>query len=160
MPPEFVVKLKEHSNIVGIKTSTRNNEELSRFVKLKDDSFQIMTAVEKQTYACFTQGVLSHTTSLASCMPEILIKIYELIQEGKYEEDLKTQQLLNNFYSELLPDAGKDNGFNIAEEKYILSLRGVCNEYTTSYYRSLTSNEKENIKALLSKYPIIPSLQI
>ena len=160
LPPEFVERLKEHSNIVGIKTSTRNNEELSRFVKLKDDSFQIMTAVEKQTYACFTQGVLSHTTSLASCMPEILIKIYELIQEGKYEEDLKTQQLLNNFYSELLPDAGKDNGFNIAEEKYILSLRGVCNEYTTSYYRSLTSNEKENIKALLSKYPIIPLQQI
>jgi len=160
LPPEFVVKLKDHSNIVGIKTSTRNNEEISRFVKLKDDNFQVMTAVAKQTYACFTQGVLSHTTSLGSCMPEILIKIYELVQEGKYEEALKTQQLLNNFYNDILPDAGKDNGFNIAEEKYVLSLRGICNEYTTSYYRCLTSSEKDNIKALLKKYPIIPTQQI
>jgi dihydrodipicolinate synthase/N-acetylneuraminate lyase len=93
-------------------------------------------------------------------MPEILIKIYELVQERKYAEALKIQQLLNDFYSELLPDAGKDNGFNIAEEKYILSLRGICNECTTSYYRSLTSNEKEKIKALFLKYPIIPSQPI
>jgi len=160
LPPEFAAKLKKHPNIAGIKTSTRSNPELAQFVMLKDDNFQIITAVAKQTYACFANGSEAHTTSLGSCMPEILIKIYDLTMDGKRDEALREQQRLNSFYGSLKKEPGKDNCFNIAEEKYILSLRSICKECVSSYYRELMDEEKETVKSSLIKYQFIPLNEI
>ena len=50
----------------------------------------------------------------------------------------------------MLPTGSKrDNFLTAAEEKFILKLRGICEPYTTSYYRDLANAEqKEVIRAL------------
>lgn len=153
--PEFISKLKNHSNIAGIKFSTRNIVDVTKVLMLASDNFQVLTAVATQLYPCLCVGSQAHTTSEASCMPEIFIKIYELFQEGEHEEALKEQQRFIRFQHELPIGPSRDNFLRTAEEKYILSLRGICNEYTTSYYRDLTDDEKQIIKRLIKEYDIL-----
>lgn len=47
---------------------------------------------------------------------------------------------------------GKDNFIKAGEEKYILSLRGICRPFTMPYYRDINEEEKEIIRKALQEY--------
>jgi 4-hydroxy-tetrahydrodipicolinate synthase len=81
-----------------------------------------------------------------------MIEIYELFLQGKIEESLAAQHRLNDFLSELSQNTKTDNFLWAADEKYILKLRGICDEYVTSYYRQINEAEKARVKELLQKY--------
>jgi 4-hydroxy-tetrahydrodipicolinate synthase len=70
------------------------------------------------------------------------------------EDSLAAQRRLNEFLEELSKNTKKDNFLQAADEKYILKLRGICNEYVTSYYRQVDESEKEKIRELLDDYQI------
>ena len=147
--PKFVAKLKSHPNIAGIKFSTKDMVAMTEVLSFADDNFQVITAIAAQLYSCLCIGSKAHTSSLGSCLPEVLIKIYELFENCKYNEAKQEQLILNNFLKEFSTGAKKDNFIMAAEEKYILSLRGICKNYTSSYYRDLTENEKKIVKEAL-----------
>jgi 4-hydroxy-tetrahydrodipicolinate synthase len=75
-----------------------------------------------------------------------------LFLQGKIEESLAAQYWLNDFLSELSQNTKTDNFLWAADEKYILKLRGICDEYVTSYYRQINEAEKARVKELLQKY--------
>lgn len=158
--PEFAAGLKGYPNIAGIKFSTRNAVDVAKVARLKDDNFQVITAVAAQFYSCLCLGVKAHTSSLASPMPEAMIAIYDLFQSGEYDAALKEQHKLIDFLDALPKGARKDNFLTAAEEKYILSSRGICQEYTTSYYRDLTEAEKNSVTKALTTYEMIPSFEL
>ncbi|MBW1705217.1 MAG: dihydrodipicolinate synthase family protein [Deltaproteobacteria bacterium] len=107
--PEFVSGLKEHPNICGIKFSTRDSVAITKVARLADDKFQVITAVASQLYACLCMGSRAHTSSLGSCLPEILIRIYELFTEGKYDKALSEQHRLNDFLAAFSRNTKTDN---------------------------------------------------
>lgn len=158
--PEFAAGLKGYPNIAGIKFSTRNAVDVAKVLMLEDDGFQVITAVAAQFYSCLCLGVKAHTSSLASPLPEAMIAIYDLFQSGEYDAALKEQHKLIDFMDALPKGARKDNFLTAAEEKYILSLRGICQEYTTSYYRDLNEDEKNGVREAVKKYDMIPSLEL
>ena len=150
--PAFVANLKPHPNITGIKFSNRDTVAITEVAKLADEGFQVITAVASQLYACLSLGSKAHTSSLSCCLPEPMIEIYDLYIKGKYDESLSAQRRLNIFLEELSKNTKKDNFLQAADEKYILKLRGICDEYVTSYYRQVDEGEKERIKELLDAY--------
>lgn len=81
-----------------------------------------------------------------------MIEIYELFLERKIEESLAAQHRLNAFLKALSKNTKNDNFLWAADEKYILKLRGICDEYVTSYYRQINEEEKARIKKLLKEY--------
>ena len=81
-----------------------------------------------------------------------MIEIYELFLQGKIEESLAAQHRLNDFLSELSQNTKTDNFLWAADEKYILKLRGICDEYVTSYYRQINGEEKTRTENLLEEY--------
>jgi len=155
IPPQFVERMKNHPNIAGIKFSSRNAVDVLKVTEMACEKFQVITAVASQLYACLCMGSKGHTSSLGSCLPEVLIRIYELYMEGRHEEALKEQHKLNRFLSEWPKETKKDNFLQVAEEKYILSLRGICNAYTTSYYRDLNKEEKRILRKVLDDYGML-----
>jgi 4-hydroxy-tetrahydrodipicolinate synthase len=157
--PQIAAKLRKHPNIQGIKFSTKNTVDIAKVIMLADENFQVITAVAATLYACLCMGVKAHTTSIASCLPEILTNIYDLFQAGKREEALSEQQRLIKFLDALPKGPRKDNFFQAAEEKYILSLREISQEYTTSYYRDLTEQEKTKVRKALMRYKMFPSFK-
>jgi 4-hydroxy-tetrahydrodipicolinate synthase len=81
-----------------------------------------------------------------------MIEIYELFLERKIEESLAAQHRLNTFLKALSKNTKTDNFLWAADEKYILKLRGICDEYVTSYYRQINEDEKARVRKLLEEY--------
>ena len=51
---------------------------------------------------------------------------------------------------EQMPEGpSKDNFLKVAEGKYILKKKGICEEYMTGYYRTLLDSEKARIDEVL-----------
>ena len=149
---EFVARLKDHPNIAGIKFSTRDTVAITKVVNMADENFQVITAVASQLHTCLCLGSKGHTSSLGSCLPEILIRIYELFEKGEREQSLQEQHRLNSFLEQLSKNTKKDNFLQAADEKYILSLRGICKEHVSSYYRHVNKEEKKKIEDLVREY--------
>ncbi|MGD8991062.1 MAG: dihydrodipicolinate synthase family protein [Desulfobacterales bacterium] len=150
--PEFVANLKPHPNIAGFKFSNSNTVSVTKVAGMADDQFQVITAVASQLHACLCMGSKGHTSSLSCCIPEPMIEIYELFLEKRIEESLAAQHRLNAFLDELSKNTKTDNFLWAADEKYILKLRGICHEYVTSYYRQISTVEKERVRKLLDQY--------
>ena len=106
LPPEFVARIKDHPNIDGVKYSTSNAVHAAKVTMLADDDFQVITSVAGTLLAALSIGSKAHTTSIASCFPEILIGIYQLFQEGKMAEALSEQRRLLRFLDGLRKDFG------------------------------------------------------
>lgn len=155
-PPEFVANLKDHPNIGGIKYSTSRTTDMIKVATLAEEDFQVITALAGQFYLCLALGAKGGTTSLASCLPEAVTEIYDLFRAGKHGEALAAQRRLVAFLDELPKGPKKQNFLGAAEEKYILSLRGICHPYTTSYYQDLTREEQAAVKAAVEKYGYLP----
>ena len=153
LTPDIVDKLKKYPNIAGIKYSTKNIHDIANVARMADKTnFQIISAVAGIMYSCLSLGVKAHTTSLGSCLPDPLIEIIELFKAGKQKEALNKQMEFNSFLGCFPKRLRIENFFQAAEEKFILQLRGLCNEYTTSYYQGLTDQEKSIIQEALEQY--------
>ena len=157
LTPEVVAIIKRHPNIKGVKYSTKNALDIAKVIMMADeDEFQVITAVASILYTCMCLGVKAHTTSLASCLPEPLVEIYDLFQAGEQEKALKKQMTFVSFLETFPRRLGVDNFFQAAEEKFILHLRGLCNEYTTSYYSDVSEDEKITLKRALKNFRFPP----
>lgn len=150
--PEFVANLKQHPNIAGFKFSNQNTVAVTKVARMADEQFQVITAVASQLHACLCMGSRGHTSSLSCCVPEPMIEIYERFSQGKIEESLAAQHKLNDFLQALSQNTKNDNFLWAADEKYILKLRGICDEYVTSYYREINEEEKARVRELLEKF--------
>lgn len=149
--PEFIAKLKDHPNITGVKHSSRHAIEITKITALADEDFQVATSVGGQFYQCLCLGSKAHITAWASALPEIYIRIDELFMTGKHDESFAEQRRLNGFFDAISGGAQKDNALESAETKYILSLRGICDEYVTPYYREVNHKEREKIRNALNE---------
>jgi len=85
--------------------------------------------------------------------PGPIIEIYEKFISGDREGALIAQRKLNRL-SEKMPKApGIDNFLKVAEGKYILGKKGICDDYMSGYYRTLTDDEKRQIDKVLESNP-------
>ncbi len=151
-PPEFYGKLKSHPNIAGLKFSTNRTTDLLAVSGLAEEGFQVITAVAKQFIMSLSIGMAASTTSVAGALPEPLIEIYELYLARRHQEALAAQRRLNAFLSRMPKRPQAWNFLPAAEEKYILSLRGICKPYVTSYYTPLNAEEQAQVRAALDEF--------
>lgn len=149
--PDFVAKLKNHPNIAGIKFSSSNTVDQLKVLGMVEPNFQVITAVANQWYAALAMGSRAGTTSLAGPLPEPLQEIYTLFVSGDHDGALAKQRVLMKFLG-MMPKGSKgDNFLTGAEEKYMLSLRGICQPHMTGYYRPLTEAEQAQVRQALEE---------
>ncbi|MCI5225298.1 MAG: dihydrodipicolinate synthase family protein [Candidatus Electrothrix sp. AX2] len=146
---EIVRILKQHPNIIGIKVGGYSLTDLTRMMMLEDDKFQVAGAGGGQLFQMLSLGAQVHMTSDSNCFPEVFLELISLFQQGKKEEALALQYDIIRFLSRI---PHTDNGEYAAEEKYIVTLRGVrINEYVNPAYRCLTNDEKQTIQMVLQE---------
>jgi dihydrodipicolinate synthase/N-acetylneuraminate lyase len=151
-PPEFVGRLKGHKNIAGIKFSSSRTTDQINVIGMAEPDFQVITAVATQFIMVLSVGVAGSTTSLAGALPEPLIEIYDLFKAGKQKEAIAAQQRFNAFQARLPKRAKEWNFLTGAHEKYILSLRGICKPWMTSYYTPLNEQEQAQMRTALEEF--------
>lgn len=152
IPPSLIRNLKENPKIVGVKYSTSNTTDMMNVASLADKKFNVLSAVATTFLSSLCLGVDGGTSSLGGPLPEVLIEIYEEFKSNRINLALQKQRKLNNFLAKWPKDIHKDNFLKGAEEKFILSLRNICEKYMTSYYRECNKKEGEIIKSLLMDF--------
>ena len=144
-----IKEVHQHENIAGIKVGGYNLTEMLSAMMFRSESFDVIGAGSGQLYSMLSLGAEAHTTSDASVFPEPFIDIYNAFKNGQLEEARNKQFELIKL-SKTLPRT--DNGEYAAEEKYMLSLRNICNEFVNPLYRTLSNEEKDKLRIALKKY--------
>jgi len=151
IPPNFVERMKNYPNIAGVKYSTSNAVHTEKVIGMADDNFQVLTAVVRTFYASLCLGVIGGTTVEACPFIDPIVSLYEKFTSGDKAGALVVQRKLNRML-ELMPQKpGVDNFLRVAEGKYILSKKGICEEFMSGYYRELFPDEKSEIDKLLEE---------
>ncbi|WP_375571423.1 dihydrodipicolinate synthase family protein [Ahrensia marina] len=149
---DVVIKaVRDHANVAGIKVGGYNLVEMMRALALQDDGFQVIGAGGAQMYAMLVLGAKAHTTSEGSCLPELFTDLHDTFVSGDWSTARAKQYAIMAF-SQGLPRT--DNGEYAAEEKYVLHLRGICDEFVNPLYRLLTDDEKARLRSALDALPI------
>ncbi len=144
--------LHRHPRIDGIKVG---GYELSRMIEsmLYDGpDFQVVGAGGGQMFSMLCLGASAHTTSDSCCWPEEYVELVRLFRQGDLNAAREQQFRLVRLTKSLPRGAFRDNGEFAAEEKYILSLQGICMEHVNPAYRTLTQEEKSQTRAALRSF--------
>jgi len=86
IPPQTVVDLSKHPNIVGMKDSSPTGP--SKFLSCLDpvEDFHILAGSANFIYSSFHLGAAGGVLSLANVLPEPCCSLYHLFTQGEYNE--------------------------------------------------------------------------
>lgn len=147
--PELIAGLKDHPNIAGVKFSSSHTVDQLKVLGMMSPGFQVITAVANQLYATLAMGSPCTTSSVGSALPEAIQEVIQLFQAGDREQSLLRHRNLMKFLGSMPKTSKKDNFLTGAEEKYMLSLRGICEPHMTGYYRALNEAEQAQMRKAL-----------
>ncbi len=90
IPPQIVVDLSLHPNILGMKDSSPTGP--ARFLSALDpkEDFHVLAGSANFFYPCLHLGAAGGILSLANVFPELCCDLYRLFLEKRYEEARKT----------------------------------------------------------------------
>jgi len=98
LKPETVQKLSIIPNIVGIKDSTPNFEQLSRLIRITDKDFSVLVGLEPHILGGLLLGAKGTIAASANVIPDILVELYNKVKEGNIREAAKLQNQVNKFF--------------------------------------------------------------
>ena len=94
MEPELVAKLSEHPNILGIKDSSGNIDQLSQIVNLSQKGFDVFVGSAPVFFPALCIGAVGGILAAANAVPQEFVQIQNLFNEGKLDEARALQNRL------------------------------------------------------------------
>jgi len=82
MVADFVARLSEHPNIVGIKDSSANVIQLQEILNAVADDFSVLVGTAGVLYSGLTIGCAGGVCALANVAAEACVKIFDLVKAG------------------------------------------------------------------------------
>jgi 4-hydroxy-2-oxoglutarate aldolase len=89
--PELVARLSAHANIVGIKDSSGNIDQLSQIVHQAGRGFVVFVGSAPVLFPALCVGAAGGVLAVAQVVPEVCTGIFDLYQERRYD-DARTLQ--------------------------------------------------------------------
>ncbi len=86
-----VAQLSRHPNIAGIKDSTGNVIQLGEYANHVDAGFNLLVGTAGALFGALALGCVGGVLALANIAPQICVRIFQLVQEGNFEEAKKLQ---------------------------------------------------------------------
>jgi 4-hydroxy-2-oxoglutarate aldolase len=90
--PAAVVRLAEHPNIIGAKESNPDLAQVADLVALTPPDFQILVGSAPTLYASLCVGAIGGIVAVACVVPDLVVRLYTLVQDGRDEEALALQR--------------------------------------------------------------------
>ncbi len=87
----LVARLSRHPNIVGIKDSTGNVNQLGDIANNVDADFNLLVGTAGALFGALALGCVGGVLALANVAPQICVQIYQLVQDGKFEAAKRLQ---------------------------------------------------------------------
>ncbi len=115
--------LEKHQNFFGMKDSSGDFGEVTRFIELRKQfpRFEIAVGFDRAFFPLLVMGVNGTVSGPAAVFPEPFVKVYTLFKKGNFEEARKAQEKLINI------SAAIGEGYDMPTLKKALQFRGFGN---------------------------------
>jgi 4-hydroxy-2-oxoglutarate aldolase len=140
-----ILKLAEHSNIIGIKDSSGHIQRLGEIVAGARSDFRVLTGSSAVVYPALVLGAQGAVLALASALPEKCAELFDLTQHGQHERARELQLLLTAASRSIVSDLG------IPGVKYAMDLRGYHGGICRRPLLPVPVEKKQPIAAVLSQ---------
>jgi 4-hydroxy-2-oxoglutarate aldolase len=94
MVPSLVGRLSRHPNIVGIKDSSGNIDQLTRIIYESEDGFNVFVGSAPVFFPALCVGAVGGILAVANAFPELCTRLMDLLGKGGYKEALELQNRL------------------------------------------------------------------
>ena len=94
LEPEWVAKLSEHPNIVGMKDSSGNIGQLSEIIHLSEKGFAVFVGSAPVFFPALCMGAVGGILAVANVIPQEYVRIQSLFDKGKMDEAKALQNQL------------------------------------------------------------------
>ena len=142
---DIVAGLSKHPNIIGIKDSSGNVNQLAEYLNNVDEDFNVLVGTAGALLAALTLGCTGGILALANVAPEICVRIFDLVQDGNIEEAKKLQLRMIPVNKAITATYG------ISGLKAALGMLGYFGGETRLPLLPLTENERREIEEVLKK---------
>jgi 4-hydroxy-2-oxoglutarate aldolase len=92
--PEAAIRLADHPNIIGMKESGSDIVQIAEFVNRTPPRFSVLAGSALTLYASLCVGVTGAVLALAAVVPELCVRVYDLVQSGRHAEAAALQHQL------------------------------------------------------------------
>lgn len=134
----------------GIKDTSGDPEQLIELRLRFGETHFIASGSDALVYHTFIIGLQAHVSGLACIYPELLVRIYGAVREGRIKDAIRLQSLLNRLRSGLR-NIGPDTG----PYKYALKMRGIDIGGPLPPTRPLTPEEERAVERELKAIPAL-----
>lgn len=146
--PATVWKLRQkHDNIVGIKESNRDLDQVSNLL-LMDSELLVYCGIESLCFPMLALGGAGHFSATANILPAEVAALYNLVQEGKWEEARKMHYRLLKISEAIFWET------NPVPLKAALGMMGLITPTVRLPLAPLSEEKREALRMLLTEYGI------
>lgn len=145
----LIVELSNHPNIIGIKDSSGNVTKMSSCVIQTSDDFRVMAGSGSYFLPALLMGCSGGVMALANVAPEECVELYEMAQDGRWEEAAQLQKKLVSVNQALTAK------YSIPGLKYALQLRGYFGGKPRRPLLPINEEAREHIENILKNANLI-----
>ena len=112
-------EMLKNPRVAGVKSSSGSIDDIQRFVRIGEESgreFVVFNGQDSQLFAGISVGAIGGIGGTYGAMPELYVKIYQLLQSGEYQRALEVQRACAKIRDKL--HAGHGCSFAVVKEIY------------------------------------------
>ena len=141
----LVARLSHHPNIIGVKDSSGNIDQLTRIVHESVDGFGVFVGSAPVLFPALCVGADGGILAVANALPELCTRLMGLFAEGNYPEALKLQ-------NRLTPIAIAVTGtYGIGGLKKVMDFRGYFGGEPRRPLKNITPEAEKDLTNLLQQ---------
>jgi 4-hydroxy-2-oxoglutarate aldolase len=143
--PEAVEKLSKHPNIIGMKDSSGSVQNLSEYMRVMDEEFNLLVGTASAWFPALALGIEGSIMALANICPDECIKVQEYYEKGNNEKS-------KDLYLKLYPvNKAVTATYGIAGLKHACTVLGYRGGSTRKPLLNLKYSEGEALEKVLQK---------
>ncbi|MHA1341047.1 MAG: 4-hydroxy-tetrahydrodipicolinate synthase [Promethearchaeota archaeon] len=147
--PETTAELAKIKNIVGYKAADGNIEQIKKVIELTPDDFTVMSGDDSLTYDIMEAGGKGVISVASNIIPDKVLKMTQLINEGKLEEGKRLFDDLKDIFKILFIET------NPGPVKFAAELLGQMSKRVRLPLVPPEPENQEKIKAVLKEHNLI-----
>lgn len=144
-PKLFGEIVSEVPEVIGIKDTSYNVDQITSYVQEYGDRYIIMGAGDSMMLTNFTLGAVGHVCAVSNIFPELALSLYKAVENSNIAKARELQFKVSSIRNIL-------RGIDIAPYKAALKLRGIDAGYPAKPLRPLTDDESNALLDKLRKY--------
>ena len=148
--PTLIDKLADLKGVIGIKQSNSDFGQLVEAIRRSGDKISICTGIDSQFYPSLCAGAKGIFSTAACVVPKHMVQIFDLSQEGKYEEAFNLHMKIQELNCLLEYDPGY-----VSPCKEALGMLGLPGGGVRDPLPKLSATERGSLEEALRKLDLI-----